>query len=150
MFEEMNNADAHAMIEGSPEYPDLHGKVTFASVFGGTVVSVWLEGLPENQKGNFYGFHIHEGNSCTGDAAEPFRDTGNHFNPTNQEHPFHVGDMPVIMGNRGTTWMKFFTDRFYPEDVVGRTVVIHDMADDYTSQPAGNSGVKIACGVIVN
>lgn len=150
MFENMNNADAHAMIEGSAEYPDLRGKVTFTSVFGGTVVSVWIEGLPENKEGDFFDFHIHEGDSCAGDVTEPFKNAGGHYNPTNKEHPFHVGDMPVIMGNRGTTWMKFFTDRFYPEDVIGRTVVIHDMADDYRSQPAGDSGKRIGCGVIVS
>ena len=44
--------------------------------------------------------------------------------------------------------MMVFTDRFQPQDVVGRTVIIHDQPDDFTSQPSGNSGEKIACGEI--
>ena len=101
-----------------------------------------------NQNGNFYGFHIHEGGSCTGDATDPFKDAGGHYNPTNQEHPFHAGDMPVIMGNQGAAWFQFYTNRFYPEEIVGKTVVVHDMPDDFRSQPSGDSGVKIACGRI--
>lgn len=56
--------------------------------------------------------------------------------------------MPVLMGNHGMAWSEFYTDRFYPEDVVGKTVIIHDMADDFRSQPSGDAGEKIACGVI--
>lgn len=44
--------------------------------------------------------------------------------------------------------MMFFTNRFSIEEIIGRTVVIHDMTDDFKTQPSGNSGKKIACGVI--
>lgn len=124
----MNQNPVHgvyAILRGSAKYPDLHGKVTF-----------------------FFGFHIHEGGSCTGDSSDPFKNAGSHYNPTNAEHPFHAGDMPVLMGNHGMAWSEFYTDRFYPEDVVGKTVIIHDMADDFRSQPSGDAGEKIACGVI--
>ena len=138
----------HAVLRGSAKYPDLHGKVTFSEVYGGTIVSVFVEGLPDNRKGNFFGFHIHEGGSCTGDRSDPFKNAGSHYNPTKAEHPFHAGDLPVILGNHGMAWSEFYTDRFYPEDVVGKTVIIHDMADDFRSQPSGDVGEKIACGVI--
>lgn len=143
-----NAADAFAILNGSAKYPDLHGKITLSEVYGGTIVSVFVEGLPENENGNFYGFHIHEGESCTGDSTDPFKNAGGHYNPAKAEHPFHAGDMPVLMGNHGMAWCEFFTDRFYPEDVIGKTVIIHDMADDFRSQPSGDSGEKIACGVI--
>lgn len=44
--------------------------------------------------------------------------------------------------------MKFFTDKFVPSDIIGRAVIIHENPDDYRTQPAGNSGKRIACGVI--
>ncbi|WP_201260037.1 superoxide dismutase family protein [Tissierella sp. P1] len=44
--------------------------------------------------------------------------------------------------------MSFFTDKFKPEDIIGRSVIIHQNPDDYRTQPAGNSGKRIACGVI--
>lgn len=112
------------------------------------MVTVMVKGLPENGNGNFYGFHIHEGGSCTGDSTDPFKNAGGHYNPANVEHPFHAGDMPVLMGNKGMACCEFYTDRFYPEDIVGKTVIIHDMPDDFRSQPAGDSGMKIACGVV--
>lgn len=140
--------EVYAVINGSSQYPSIKGEVTFAEVYGGTVITAFVEGLPENTYGNFYGFHIHEGGSCTGDTAEPFKNVGNHYNPTNTAHPLHAGDMPVLMGNKGMVWCSFYTDRFYPEDVVGKTVVIHDMPDDFRSQPSGDAGEKIACGVI--
>ncbi|MEE1032824.1 MAG: superoxide dismutase family protein [Ruminococcus sp.] len=140
--------EIYAVIKGSPAYPDLQGMVTFSEVYNGTLVTGSMEGLPDNQNGNFYGFHIHEGGSCTGDATDPFKDAGGHYNPTNQEHPFHAGDMPVIMGNQGAAWFQFYTNRFYPEEIVGKTVVVHDMPDDFRSQPSGDSGMKIGCGVV--
>lgn len=96
-----------------------------------------------------FGFHIHEGGTCgvtTGD--QPFQSAGGHFNPTNSYHPQHAGDLPVLFSNGGSAWMAVYTDRFRPADVVGRTVIIHQNPDDFRTQPSGNSGARIACGVI--
>ena len=59
------------------------------------------------------------------------------------------GDLPPLLSDKGTAWMMVYTTRFFPEEVVGKTVVIHDMPDDFRTQPSGNSGEKIACGQIV-
>lgn len=75
---------------------------------------------------------------------------GAHYNPENTEHPKHAGDLPPLLANNGIAWSAVYTDRFYPEDVVGRTVIIHDMADDFHTQPSGDSGMKMACGEIVS
>lgn len=64
-------------------------------------------------------------------------------------HPEHEGDLPPLLSDKGTAWMMVYTTRFFPEEVVGKTVVIHDMPDDFRTQPSGNSGEKIACGEIV-
>jgi Cu-Zn family superoxide dismutase len=92
--------------------------------------------------------HIHEGGSCTGNAADPFADAGSHYNPEGCEHPAHAGDLPPLFSNRGTAWGAVLTDRFSVGEISGKTVIIHLNPDDFTTQPAGNSGAKIACGVI--
>lgn len=144
--------DAYAKIKGSNMFPNIRGMVYFYNVYGGTIVVTEVSGLPNTmnqENGNFYGFHIHEGVSCSGDQEDPFKDAGAHYNPTHTTHPKHVGDLPPLLANDGIAWSAVYTDRFYPEDVVGRTVIIHDMADDFETQPSGDSGIKIACGAIM-
>ncbi|MBT9777985.1 superoxide dismutase family protein, partial [Clostridium sp. MCC353] len=77
-----------------------------------------------------------------------FAHTGEHYNPTNQPHPDHAGDLPPLLGNQGYAWTSFYDKRFTVDQIMGRAVIIHQKADDFTSQPSGNSGEKIACGVI--
>lgn len=131
----------------------LHGSVSFYPAGNGTLVVAEVFGLPgtglkAGGKNGVFGFHIHSGSQCTGDETDPFKNTGPHFNPENAEHPWHAGDMPPLFANAGYAFLVFYTDRFTVPEVVGRTVVIHDMPDDFTTQPAGNSGKKIACGVV--
>jgi Cu-Zn family superoxide dismutase len=54
----------------------------------------------------------------------------------------------MIYSNNGYSFMLYYTNRFKPDDVVGKSVIIHSMFDDMTTQPAGNSGNRIACGTI--
>ncbi|MBE6718845.1 MAG: superoxide dismutase family protein [Ruminococcaceae bacterium] len=136
--------DAIANIQGDNRTPNLSGEVRFYQKDDCVLVMAKIEGLPPQRSG-FYGFHIHEGDNCTG---ENFAGTGNHYNPSNQPHPDHAGDLPPLLLCNGGAYMTVKTDRFTVSDVIGRTVVIHDSPDDFTSQPAGNAGMKIACGVI--
>ena len=143
--------DACARIRGIAKYPAIRGRVCFYSVHGGTVITAEVYGLPEREEqmiGNFFGFHIHEGDACSGDKSDPLKNTGAHYNPKGKAHPDHAGDLIPLLSVGGKAWSSFYTGRFYPEDIIGRTVVIHDMPDDFHSQPAGDSGEKIACGVI--
>lgn len=147
------NPVAAARIKGSEAYPDIRGKVYFYEVYGGTVLVAEIYGLPEEleeKHGGFYGFHIHEGGSCTGDEEDAFKNAGMHFNPQNKEHPEHAGDLPPLLGAHGIAWTAVYTGRFYPEDVIGKTVVLHGGPDDFHTQPSGDSGEKIACGEIVS
>ncbi len=139
--------ERYARIKGGEKYPQIEGMVLFYRFRRGTVVVADIAGLPDNGNG-VYGFHIHEGKSCTGNAEDAFADTGGHLNPYGEEHPLHMGDMPVLFANNGTVWEAFYTERFLPGEAAGHTVVIHDMPDDFKSQPSGASGEKIACGVI--
>lgn len=137
--------DAIAYIRGENQVPVLCGQVKFYQKKNHVIVSVNIKGLPPSSSG-FYGFHIHEGNSCEGHG---FPDTGTHYNPAGISHPSHPGDLPPLMLCGGGARQTVATDRFQVVDVIGRTVVIHSMPDDFTSQPAGNAGTKIGCGVIV-
>ena len=129
---------------------DISGTVCFYPYQGGTIMIYEINGLPKSSKdtGGIYAFHIHEGNVCTGDSQDPFADTKGHYNPEKEEHPRHAGDLPPVLSNDGTAWMEIYTGRFYPMDVVGRTIVLHEMPDDFKTQPSGDSGMKIACGEI--
>lgn len=130
------------------------GMLTLTAEGEGVHLTGTLQGLPPNAE---LGFHIHEKGDCSADDASS---AGAHFNPSGAEHgspleaPHHAGDMlnaksdaqgnatvdvqatAVTLGDGGAS------------DVVGKAVVVHEKADDYKSQPAGNSGARIACGVI--
>ncbi len=137
--------NAFADIRGGEDNPEISGKVFFFQKCSGVMVVVDISGLPENSTGNFFAFHIHDGTSCTG---KDFSDTGTHFNPDDDMHPFHAGDLPPLLSNDGKAYCEVLTNRFRVKDIIGKTVVVHDMADDFRTQPAGAAGKKIACGVV--
>ncbi|MDP4180443.1 MAG: superoxide dismutase family protein [Bacillota bacterium] len=148
--------EAAAIIKGGPLAPDITGVVTFKSAPGGTMVCVDMFGLPQfrpaegnKQQIGPFGFHIHENGNCeVGDVADPFKAAGGHWNPNGQPHGNHAGDFPVLFSNHGVARMCFFTDKFMVRDVVGKSIVIHESPDDYRTQPAGNSGRRLACGSV--
>jgi Cu-Zn family superoxide dismutase len=98
--------------------------------------------------GGIFAVHIHEGTSCTGNETDPFANAMTHFNLNDCGHPYHAGDMPPLFENEGYALSVFVTNRFKVEDVIGKAVIVHDNRDDFTTQPAGDSGRKIACGII--
>lgn len=136
---------AAAYVRGGGAAPKLRGCVSFYPRWGGTLVVADICGLPEASETGFFALHIHEGDSC---AGADFEGTGRHWNPTGAAHPNHAGDLPPLLSCRGRAYMAVLTGRFRPEEAVGRTVVIHSGADDFHTQPAGNPGRMIACGVI--
>ena len=143
--------DAKADIKGGRNYPGIRGVVYFKETPNHVLVTTKIDGLPQSYDkctGRFFGFHIHEGNSCSGNAEDEFTNVGSHFNPTNCPHPFHVGDLPPLIESDGSAYMSVMIGKFRLRDIIGKAVIIHDMPDDFTSQPSGNAGKKIACGVI--
>lgn len=135
---------AAARIQGDAAHPALQGTVQFYPQNRGTLVVADVIGLPDSDSG-FFGFHIHEGDDCSGTG---FSATGGHFDPSKHPHPQHAGDLPPLLSDNGTAWFSVLTGRFQVRDIIGKTVVIHSKPDDFTSQPSGNAGSKIACGVI--
>jgi len=147
---------AVANIQGGPLAPNIMGTIYFIKAAGGTNVCVEVTGLPTYRPGvgnndpiGPHGFHLHENGICAvGDPTDPFQAAGGHWNPTNQPHGNHAGDFPVLFSNDGVARMQFYTNKFNIEDIIGKAVIIHENPDDYRSQPSGDAGKRLACGII--
>ena len=153
---------ATAVVRGSRRNPEITGRVMFYQMQMGVLVAAEVFGLPfergqegsemdgnVNCNGAVFGFHIHSGSTCSGNMMDPFADVLDHYNPEGCIHPLHAGDMPPLFGNNGYAFQAFLTDRFTVREVIGKTIIIHSMPDDFRSQPGGDSGMKIACGQIL-
>jgi Cu-Zn family superoxide dismutase len=131
-----------------------NGSLLAAAEGGAVRISGSLQGLAPNGQ---FGFHIHEKGDCSAPDASS---AGEHFNPASAQHghpdgtAHHAGDMlNVTSDGQGTAQVDVRAEGVTlgdgePTDVVGRAVVLHEKADDYATQPSGNSGKRIACGVI--
>lgn len=106
--------------------------------------------------GSEHGFHVHENGNCSSPDA---MSAGGHYNPTGHQHgksgpESHVGDLPSLMADAaGTAFLVWETKDLSigtgkPSDIKGRAVVVHKDKDDFTTQPTGNSGARLGCGVI--
>ena len=147
---ETGTAEIHATADGS----SISGIVTLEDVPGGVKVTARLAGVPAGP----HGFHVHEFGSCV-DAGKA---AGAHYNPKGSHHgrvqadgvkKAHAGDLGnITAGADGTATLEAtipkvsLTGGRYA--FAGRAVVLHEKADDF-SQPAGNAGSRIGCGVIV-
>ena len=129
------------------------GSVNFTERGDKVLVEVRALGLKPNSE---HGFHIHEKGDC---SAADATSAGGHFNPDNRSHGHpesaqsHAGDMPNLKaddkGQAITTFeMKGVKLNSGDHGILQRSVIIHANPDDHTSQPAGNAGARIACGVI--
>jgi Cu-Zn family superoxide dismutase len=128
------------------------GTVKFVQQDGYVDVTVHAQTLPRSQE---LGFHIHEKGDCNSADGSS---AGGHFNPGGHAHgpqgaEKHAGDMPALKsdpyGYATTTFkMTGVTLTEGPNSIMGRAVIVHKDPDDYKTQPTGNSGARIACGVI--
>ncbi|MFO1415143.1 MAG: superoxide dismutase family protein [Burkholderiales bacterium] len=129
------------------------GTVTFTQKGDKVVVDARVAGLAPGS----HGFHIHEKGDCSsGDGMS----AGGHFNPVGKPHASpattdrHTGDMPMLVADAGgnavlVVELDVMTVGSGPNDIVGRGLIVHKDADDFKTQPTGNSGARVACGVIV-
>lgn len=130
----------------------LSGRATFTEKAGRVRVRIEVRTAPPGP----HGVHIHEKGDCS-DAG--FLKAGGHFNPGNTPHGGpttsvrHAGDFGnITVQADGTGVLELETDQLTlssgAQSVVGRAIIVHERADDLTTQPTGNSGSRIGCGVI--
>lgn len=130
----------------------VSGTVTLTQVAGKVRIEASLAGLTPGE----HGFHVHEVGDCS--AADASSAKG-HFNPAGKGHGHHhgserhAGDLPNLVADAsGLATYRAEVDLLTvdkgPMGIVGRSLVVHADPDDYRSQPAGNSGKRVACGVI--
>jgi superoxide dismutase, Cu-Zn family len=127
---------------------NVKGTVTFTQAGENRVrVNAQLEGLKPDGE---HGFHVHEKGDCSsGDGMS----AGGHFNPSGKPHgpqagDHHAGDMPNLRGDGYGNASAAFEISGNVADLVGHGLIVHRDADDYKTQPTGNSGPRIACAVI--
>jgi superoxide dismutase, Cu-Zn family len=131
----------------------VSGTVAFTQEDGAVRVVADLAGLPP---GTTHGFHIHELGDC---SAADGSSAGGHFNPTGMPHAGpttamrHGGDLGnVVADATGKAHLELTVDNVTvqpgPTCILGRGVIVHVQQDDFTTQPTGNAGARVACGVI--
>lgn len=147
----LGECSAYAKIEGDISHRELNGLAAFFTLDNGVLVVTEVRGLPtfETQcERGIFAMHIHGGGSCTGPSDDPFKDALMHYNPSDCRHPNHAGDLPPLFSNDGFAFSAVYTERFTVSEIIDRTVVIHAAPDDFMTDPSGNSGARIGCGVI--
>ena len=129
------------------------GTVRFTQHGDRVLVVGEVRGLKPNSE---HGFHVHEKGDCSsGDGNS----AGGHFNPQSRPHgrhgagAHHVGDLPSLRSDASGVARFNFESRSIAvgagaSDIVGRGLIVHANPDDYTTQPTGNAGARLACAVI--
>jgi Cu-Zn family superoxide dismutase len=152
--------DHHALLAGevfataqiqARSNSHVSGQAWFAKNKDGVQVVV----IAKNLKPGLHGIHIHEKGDCSAPDASS---AGEHYNPTHHEHgpsdphAYHLGDLgniEVDKNGHGVLNLGIPGDHQNWQDITNRSIIIHEKEDDLVSQPSGNSGARIGCGVIV-
>lgn len=141
------NAKSGSNVTGNAVFKQENGKVTFTAI---------MEGLEAGQ----HAIHLHEKADCSSDDG---KSTGGHWNPTGQPHGkwgdaagYHKGDIGNFNADsNGNGTVSFTTDEWCigcgdaTKDIVGKAIIVHQGADDFTSQPSGAAGTRISCAGII-
>jgi Cu-Zn family superoxide dismutase len=147
-----SGAAAEAVLEPT-KGSNVRGTVSFAQKGDKVRMVAKLSGLP---RAGGHGFHLHEKGDCSsGDGMS----AGGHFNPLGKPHAHHAvverhaGDLPMLVADgNGNAELAVDMDVIAvgsgATDVIGRAVIVHKDADDYKTQPTGNAGARLACGIV--
>ena len=156
MTEQQNQQSQELRVQiQSTSGSNVSGTVVFTEENGEVTMRADLSGLTEGT----HAIHLHENADC---SAEDGSSAGGHWNPTFEDHGewgdpdgYHRGDIGNFdADSEGNATVEFSTDQWCigcddnTENIVGQAVVVHEGVDDYTSQPSGDAGTRIACGEI--
>ncbi len=140
------------ILKGGRDAENAQGMVAVFWLPDAMYLEAEFTGLPPSE---VFGLHIHECFIC-GEArdVEQFSEAGGHYSncPDGMKcssHPYHAGDLPPIFSDtEGNANMSVYLDKADTLEISGRTIILHSMKDDFQSQPSGNSGTRIVCGVL--
>ncbi|MGE7691648.1 superoxide dismutase family protein [Lysinibacillus sp. NPDC097214] len=150
------NSAATATAKVIGKNNESYGNAYFEEEGNGVKMTLALSGLPAG----IHGIHIHSVGKC---EPPTFESAGPHFNPTSKEHGklnpkgYHLGDLPNLeVGEDGKVDLTFLAEGLTLEKNAansllrdgGTTLIIHESEDDYKTDPSGNSGARMACGII--
>lgn len=150
----MSTASSATVVLASASGSLVSGKLSVRPMGDGVHITGEIGGLTPNST---HAIHIHEKGDC---SAADASSAGGHFNPAGQPHgqvdhgAHHAGDMDNLVANaEGVAKVDAHASGVTlgggaPNDVAGRAVIVHASPDDYKSQPAGNAGARLACGII--
>lgn len=153
-MEEMDSMEVVVQMEAKSG-SELDGTVTFTEEDGSVTMTAEFSGL----KAGTHAIHLHEKADC---SAEDGTSAGGHWNPTFEDHGewgsekgYHRGDIGNFeVDENGEGSITFTTDQWCigcedeKKNILGKSVIVHDGTDDFTSQPSGAAGTRIGCGVI--
>lgn len=138
-----------AVVQVAPTQGNtVTGSLALAQSAEGVHITGTVQGLKPDAE---FGFHMHEKGDC---SAPDGSSAGGHFNPTQAQHgnptgtAHHAGDMANIRSNAEGVAQVDTIAAGTTTDVMGKAIVVHESPDDYATQPSGNSGKRVACGVI--
>lgn len=142
-------------LQGAPEDTDFAGTLTITP--NGTGVSLIADVAGVDTDGR-HGIHVHENGMCEHHPAQtdakPFSTAGGHFNPAGVEHacpptdPRHAGDLGNIEVTGGKGHLELSVTNLSMDQITGKAIILHTGEDDCKTQPTGNSGDRLACGVV--
>jgi Cu-Zn family superoxide dismutase len=142
-----------AQVELAPASKSkVKGTASFVETADGVEITINVEGL----KAGDHGWHVHEKGDC---SAPDAKSAGEHFNPENKKHgapdaaDHHAGDFGNLTAGKDGKATKTFTMKGVTlgegaNSLVGKALIVHDKKDDLKTQPSGNAGARVACGVI--
>lgn len=149
--EETQQVEKAICVLSPTEGNETEGTVLFTQTAEGVLVNVNISGLTPGK----HGFHIHEFGDC---SANDGTSAGGHFNPDGHQHGSpsgnerHAGDMGNVVANeKGIAQMEYFDTHLRlngSNSIIGHSIIVHKDEDDLSSQPTGNAGARVACGVI--